>query len=49
MIHYFTTYKDIPGENTRRMEFVGLYGAETAWDVIHRSLEDYKDYLKNND
>lgn len=49
LIHYFTTYKDIPGENTKRMEFVGLYGAETAWDVIHRSLEDYKDYMKSND
>ena len=49
LIHYFTTYKDIPGENTKRMEFVGLYGAETAWDVIHRSMEDYKDYLKSND
>ena len=49
LIHYFTTYKDIPGENTKRMEFVGLYGAETAWDVIRRSLEDYKDYMKSND
>lgn len=49
LIHYFTTYKDIPGENTKRMEFVGLYGADVAWDVINRSLEDYQDYLKANE
>lgn len=49
LIHYFTTYKDIPGENTKRMEFVGLYGADVAWDVINRSLEDYKDFVKENE
>ena len=49
LIHYFTTYKDIPGENTKRMEFVGLYDAATAWDVIRRSMEDYQNYLKENE
>ena len=49
LIHYFTTYKDIPGENTKRMEFVGLYDAATAWDVIRRSMEDYQNYVKENE
>ena len=41
LIHYFTTYKDIPGENTQRMRFVSIYGAEVARDVIRRSMDDY--------
>lgn len=46
LIHYFTTYKDIPGDPKKRMEFVGLYGAAVAKDVIKRSMEDYDDYIK---
>lgn len=42
LIHYFTTYKDIPGENGRRMQFISIYGAEVARDVINRSFEDYR-------
>ena len=45
LIHYFTTYKDIPGENEKRMIFVNLYGAEAAREVISRSLEDYHKYI----
>ena len=45
LIHYFTTYKDIPGENVTRMKFVSTYGAKVAHDVINLSLEDYKDYM----
>ena len=45
LIHYFTTYKDIPGENTSRMRFVSIYGAEVARDVIARSMEDYNDLV----
>jgi inorganic pyrophosphatase len=45
LIHYFTTYKDIPGENTSRMRFVSIYGAEVARDVIARSMEDYNDLI----
>ena len=47
LIHYFTTYKDIPGENKTRMKFVSTYGAKIAHDVINRSLEDYKEYMKD--
>lgn len=47
LIHYFTTYKDIPGETMKRMVFVGMYGASEAKDVILRSMEDYKDYIKS--
>ena len=46
LVHYFTTYKDIPGENTQRMVFVNLYGAEEARDVIQRSREDYNEYIE---
>lgn len=45
LIHYFTTYKDIPGENTIRMRFVSIYGPDVAKDVIRRSMEDYYDYI----
>lgn len=45
LIHYFTTYKDIPGENKQRMIFVNLYGAEEAKEVIRQSMEDYKEYI----
>ena len=47
LIHYFTTYKDIPGETMKRMVFVGMYGAAEAKSVILRSMEDYKDYIKS--
>lgn len=45
LVHYFTTYKDIPGENTQRMKFISLYGADVAKDVIRRSMDDYADYI----
>lgn len=41
LIHYFTTYKDIPGDPHRRMEYIGMYGREEAYDVIRRSMQDY--------
>ena len=47
LIHYFTTYKDIPGENTRRMVFINIYDASEAKEVIRRSQDDYEDYMKN--
>lgn len=48
LIHYFTTYKDIPGENTQRMKFVSIYGQDVAKDVIRRSIEDYEDYISED-
>lgn len=47
LIHYFTTYKDIPGENRTRMQFVSIYGSDVAKDVIQRSIDDYKDRFEN--
>ena len=41
IIHYFTTYKDIPGVGKQRMFFEGLYGREEAYEVIRRSAQDY--------
>lgn len=45
LIHYFTTYKDIPGEVEKRMVFVGLYGPEVAKDVINRAMKDYNESI----
>ncbi|MCD7936614.1 MAG: inorganic pyrophosphatase [Tannerellaceae bacterium] len=42
LVHYFTTYKDLPGDKTQRMQLVDIYGVEVAYDVILRSIEDYK-------
>ena len=47
LIHYFSTYKDIPGEHTSRMQFVSIYGPETAKDVIKRATEDYEDLFND--
>lgn len=43
LIHYFTTYKDLPSDKSQRMELKGVYGAGVAHDVIMRSLEDYRE------
>ena len=45
LIHYFSTYKDIPGEHTSRMQFISIYGPDVAKDVIQRSMEDYQDLI----
>ena len=45
LVHYFTTYKDIPGERTPRMELIGVYGADTAKEVIQRSMADYEELM----
>lgn len=46
LIHYFTTYKDIPGDSVRRMQFISLYNAQTAKEIIKASVDDYTDYIK---
>ena len=46
LVHYFTTYKDIPGDSKKRMVFVNKYGAEEAKEVIRLAMEDYQDYIK---
>lgn len=45
LVHYFTTYKDIPGEVKQRMQFVGMYGAEEARDIIDRARQDYDELI----
>lgn len=39
--HYFMTYKDIPGDATRRCELTHVYGVEEAKEIIRRSSDDY--------
>lgn len=46
LIHYFSTYKDIPGEHTNRMKFISIYNADVAMDIIMRSIEDYSNLIK---
>lgn len=41
--HYFTTYKDLPGDKSPRCLLIDTYGAEVAIDVIRRSIEDYEE------
>lgn len=38
--HYFLTYKDLPGKESN-VEITDVYGAEEAYEVIKRSIEDY--------
>lgn len=49
LIHYFTTYKDIPGDPKKRMQFVNLYDAATAKQIINASIDDYKDYISSQE
>jgi inorganic pyrophosphatase len=51
--HYFLTYKDMPAvdrdseQRQRKVEIVATYGREEAYEVIQRSLEDYKNHFQN--
>ncbi len=43
--HYFLTYKDMPDADPnkkKRVEVLDTYGQSEAYEVIRRSLEDYK-------
>lgn len=40
--HYFLTYKVIPGETSQPVEIDEVYGKKQAYEVIRRSLADYK-------
>jgi inorganic pyrophosphatase len=47
--HYFLTYKDMPsGEEGSKthVEITHVYGREEAYEVIRRSLEDYKNHFE---
>jgi inorganic pyrophosphatase len=41
--HYFLSYKQLPQEAPRRVEILEVYNREEAWEVIRRSIEDYRD------
>lgn len=50
--HYFLTYKDMPAsdresEGVKTVEIVATYGREEAYEVINRSLEDYRDHFSS--
>lgn len=40
--HYFLTYKQLPGEAPRRVEIASVYDRAEAYEVIERSLRDYR-------
>lgn len=45
--HYFLTYKDMPGmDETKKIEITDVYGKEESYEVIRRSLEDYKNHFE---
>lgn len=46
--HYFLTYKDLPG-NPSNCEITHTYGIEESYDLIQRSVEDYKKKFENLD
>ncbi|HYW96561.1 MAG TPA: inorganic pyrophosphatase [Bacteroidales bacterium] len=46
--HYFLTYKDLPG-NPSNCEISHTYGIEEAYDLIERSIEDYRMKFENLD
>ncbi len=39
--HYFLTYKDMPGQTTKKCEITHTYNKEEAFEVIKRSRKDY--------
>lgn len=45
--HYFLTYKSIPGQDISKVEITNIYNKDDALEVITRSMNDYKDFLKN--
>ncbi|MDH4460731.1 MAG: inorganic pyrophosphatase [Spirosomataceae bacterium] len=42
LVHYFLTYKNIPGEEKVAVDIDEVYGRETAHEVILKSREDYR-------
>lgn len=41
LLHYFLTYKDLPGQ-PRRVEISQTFGREEAYEIINRSMDDYR-------
>lgn len=42
LVHYFLSYKDIPGAAPRKVKLGGIYGRRDAHEVIRLSQIDYK-------
>lgn len=40
--HYFLSYKQLPEDAPKKVEIVDVYSREEAWEVIRRSLIDYR-------
>jgi inorganic pyrophosphatase len=47
LMHYFLTYKDMPGNIQKRCEITHTYGKDEAHEVIKRSLSDYQKLISN--
>jgi inorganic pyrophosphatase len=43
--HYFLTYKNMPGMENHVVEITHTYGKEEAWEVIRRSMSDYRNSM----
>ncbi len=41
--HYFTTYKDLPGDSSPRCILTDVYDVDVAYEVIRRAVQDYED------
>nr|AYM54091.1 inorganic pyrophosphatase [Byssovorax cruenta] len=42
IIHYFLSYKELPGTSPRKVEILETYGREAAAEVIRASARDYE-------
>lgn len=40
--HYFLSYKQLPNDTPRALEVTHVYSREEAFEIIHRSFEDYR-------
>ena len=40
--HYFLSYKQLPQDAPRRVEIADVYDRTEAYDVIRRSINDYR-------
>lgn len=47
--HYFTTYKNIPGELFPRCILTEIYDVEEAYETIQKSIEDYQVYMNDKE
>ena len=46
LVHYFLSYKDIPGTDLRKVKLSGVYGRSEAHEVIRLSQLDYKTLIQ---